>query len=439
MTSSIYLFPDTNVFLHCEALTNIDWRTCGTLVDIDEIHLLICRPVLQEIDELKYRNDWIGRRANKVYKIARRLIIGDDAEHTISKTGPAVRLREETGIRPSEGLLDYTTSDERIVGCAHAYKSAHADRNVRFLTHDAGAMATARNAGVRPVMVPDEWRAAPPPSAAERRVAELEAEIRQLQQLQPRFDNQFLGTDVDKLEGRCLAARSLTDSEISQLLSQLRSRFARSSTSEWLGDCEEVLRNLHTSIQHQSERLSVEIAVKNQGSVPAKDALIEIVGHGPVQLGVPLDDDHPYREYRQEQIRLPSPPSPFDARSFPPYINSLMSNYVPPPRDPNAFYYKPERPTVPMGTIALECKQWRHESGTEYFDCDIYVGSESPMISARIECRIHAENPSAPARAFIQVQIAGQTVDIAERAAQLVAQVAPRAHGHPGDFSISPY
>ena len=76
MTSSIYLFPDTNVSSTLQALGTISWRTCEDLVDIDEIHLVICRPVLQEIDELKYRNDWIGRRANKVYKIARRLITG---------------------------------------------------------------------------------------------------------------------------------------------------------------------------------------------------------------------------------------------------------------------------------------------------------------------------------------------------------------------------
>ncbi len=443
MTSSIYLFPDTNFFLHCEALEEIDWQISEDLAGFDEIHLLLCLPALQEIDDLKYRSTPEGRRANKVYKIARRLITGEASYQTIDNDKLTVRLHEETGLRPYPDLLDYGTPDERIVGCAHAYRSDHPDKDVRFLTHDAGAMAIARNANVPWVMVPDQWRKDPPPTAAERENTKLKAEIKHLRQTEPQFDIHFLGLDgeeIDKIDGQCLAARSLTDGEVSQLLGQLQGRFPRSSTSEWIEDCERILRDLHTSIQHQSERLSVEIAVENHGTVPAKDALIEIIGHGPILLGVPLDDDDDYyKMYRKEPVQLPSTPSLFDRRMFGSAISVPLDYSKRPPRDPNTFYYKPNRPIEPVETITLECQQWRHETDTEYFPAEIYVDSESPIIEGTIECRIHAENLSSPARAFIQVEIMGQIVDIAERAAQMVAQVTPRTSGRSGDFTISPY
>ncbi|MCY3571766.1 MAG: PIN domain-containing protein [Chloroflexi bacterium] len=440
MTSSIYLFPDSNVFLQCKALQEINWRSCEALAEFEEIHLLVSLPVMNEIDKLKSRgNDRLGRRARKANGIIRDLVLSDSPQRIVRPTDPTVTLAEVTSIRPTPGFLDYEIADNRILGCVDAYRSAHDDRDVRFLTHDTGPMATARNQGVPLVPVPDGWLSDPEPSVAERRAAQLEAEVKRLEQKQPRFDIQFLGTHDNKLRGQCPTARSLTDSEISHLLGQLRSRFPGSKDSEWLKDCEEMLANLHTSLQHLSERPLVEIAVENHGTVPAKDALIEIVGLGPILLCVPLDDDDSYRAYRRERIRLPSPPSLFDRRMFGSSIHLPMDYSKLPPRDPNTFYYKPNRPMEPVETITLECQQWRHETETEYFVAEIYLESERPTIEGTIECRIHAENLPNPAISHVTVQIAGQPVDVVEHAARMVAQVTPRPHGRSNDFSISPF
>ena len=342
-----------------------------------------------------------------------------------------MRLYEATEIRPSPGLLDYETSDERIVGCAHAYRMAHPDRDVRFLTHDAGAMATARNADVPLVMVPDDWRGDPQPSPAERRAAELKAEVTRLQQTEPQFDIRFLssaGEEVNEITGSTLAARSLAESEVSQLIIKLRSSVRRSRTRDWLKSCEEVLRNLHTSIQHQSERPFVTIEVTNGGNRPAEDALIEIVGHGPLLLGVPLDDDDKLRKrYRREPIRLPSLPKLTDSSLYHPYIPGRLAARDRGADDRNAFYYKPVRPPEPVPVIALECRQWRHGFGSQDFAVEIYVDSELPTIEGSIECRIHAKNLPDPAEAFIKVSLEAQAVDIAERAAQVVEQTIQQA------------
>lgn len=440
MTSSIYLFLDTNVFLQCKELEEIDWRSCDALAEFEEIHLLVSLPVMNEIDKLKNRgNDRLGRRARKANSIIRDLVLSDNPHRTVSPTDPTVTLAEVTSIQATPGFLDYEIADNRILGSVDAYRSAHKDRDVRFLTHDTGPMATARNQRIPLVPVPDDWLLDPEPSAAERRVAQLEAEVRRLEQSKPRFEIQFLGAHDKKLKGHSLTARSLADREISQLLSQLRNRFPGLSTSEWLDDCERVLRGLHNSIQQRSERVSVEIGVENKGTVPAKDALIEIVGHGPILLGVPLRDDDTYRASRRKQIRLPSPPSPYDSVMSRSPIHLPLDYSKLPPREPNKFYFRPSRPMEPVETIAWECRQWRHEVDTEHFVAEIYVDSESPIIEATIECRIHAANLPSPAQSRVTVEVAGQPVDIMERAAELVAQVKPRASGRDGEFTISPF
>ena len=63
---ALYLFPDTNLFIQCLPLQQIDWTQWD---DFDEVHLLVSRPVQREIDNQKNRgNDRVGQRARKTYQ-----------------------------------------------------------------------------------------------------------------------------------------------------------------------------------------------------------------------------------------------------------------------------------------------------------------------------------------------------------------------------------
>ena len=65
---------------------------------------------------------------------------------------------------------------------------------------------------------------------------------------------------------------------------------------------------------------------------------------------------------------------------------------------------------------------------TEYFWAEIYVDSDSPSIEGAIECRIHAENLSKPAKRVIPVRITAAIVDTLEHAEQLVKDI-PQPRG----------
>ena len=48
--ATLYVFPDTNLFIQCRPLNELDWSLWP---DSSEIHLVVTRPVQREIDGQK--------------------------------------------------------------------------------------------------------------------------------------------------------------------------------------------------------------------------------------------------------------------------------------------------------------------------------------------------------------------------------------------------
>lgn len=66
MKQTLYLFPDTNLFIQCLDLQELDWSKWP---DVAEVHLIVSLPVQQEIDKQKTlgQNSRVGRRARRTY------------------------------------------------------------------------------------------------------------------------------------------------------------------------------------------------------------------------------------------------------------------------------------------------------------------------------------------------------------------------------------
>ena len=52
--NTLYLFPDTNLFIQCRPLEQLDWAEWA---EYAEVHLIVCRPVQREIDNQKNRGN----------------------------------------------------------------------------------------------------------------------------------------------------------------------------------------------------------------------------------------------------------------------------------------------------------------------------------------------------------------------------------------------
>ena len=60
---TLYLFPDTNVFIQCRSLKEVDWSEWRHYA---KIHLIVCQPIQREMDKHKNRgSDRVAKRARK--------------------------------------------------------------------------------------------------------------------------------------------------------------------------------------------------------------------------------------------------------------------------------------------------------------------------------------------------------------------------------------
>ncbi len=105
MTSSIlHLFPDTNLFIQCKALDQLDWSAWKAF---DEVRLVVSRPVLREIDYRKNKgSDRVGKRARTTAALFGEIIKSGLAGKIIRDAEPRVVLSIEPQHNQSRALAD---------------------------------------------------------------------------------------------------------------------------------------------------------------------------------------------------------------------------------------------------------------------------------------------------------------------------------------------
>lgn len=107
MRKILYFFPDTNVFIQCRPLSQVDWSAWK---EFDEVHLVVSRPVQSEIDNHKNKgSDRLGKRARTTSSLFREIILADPPEKVIRDIGPRVKLVIRQDLKPSPDLPTAST------------------------------------------------------------------------------------------------------------------------------------------------------------------------------------------------------------------------------------------------------------------------------------------------------------------------------------------
>jgi len=465
-TKILYLFPDTNLFVQCRPLDELDWASWQ---QFEEVHLIVTRPVQSELDRQKSQgNARLCRRARAACSQFRDIILGDVGHKTVRDCNPAVKLLIKPELKPSTELssrLDYKRCDDELVGTVAAFIHEHPAVDARILTDDTGPMLSAKMVGIGVVPVPDDWLLAPEISDAEKKIRALEGELARLKSTEPDFQIDFVDNDdkaIQKVEIEQLVYEALADNEIAELKARIVQRFPMATdfsprpaanrvpglasllmgVGEYLGDpsegdiaryrdeypawlkrCDQALHGLHHALQHQPTFCFV---VTNRGTRPAKDALVTISAQGEFAImpSPSRDDDNDDNVARQTP-ELPRPPAVPSSRvrsalttlqalmptNFPPSGGAFERQIVPSirsassRRDPNGFYWKPRRPEEPGAKFSLECEQWRHGVGPERFNVELQFDKDDGLLGGALECRLHAENLSKPVTHRIPVRI----------------------------------
>ena len=341
---SLYLFPDTNLFIQCLPLDQIKWSELG---DFEEIRLIVSRPVQREIDNQKKRgNSRVAQRARKTYPLFRRAITNREGYELVNND-PSVKIFIQPSSIPNEELshvLDYTVSDDQIVGCCHQFKTENPSLDVRLLTHDTGPMMSAKSVDMAFIAIDDDWLIPPEHDESEREIARLNSELSRLKKAEPAFQVNCVNEHWEEIRSLVFKYRvyePLSYSEVSDFAEIVekrfpiatefnqrspkpivdpfrRSKYVPPSQSEilkyeneeyprWLDACESFLRNLHETLQEEELPYFCFVA-QNTGIQPAQDALIVICAKGNFNIRPPKYVDESEQEKGETRPHLPKPP-----------------------------------------------------------------------------------------------------------------------------------
>ncbi|WP_316188843.1 hypothetical protein [Bradyrhizobium sp. SZCCHNS1054] len=272
-------------------------------------------------------------------------------------------------------------------------------------------------------------------------------------------------TSLKSWEGEIVAYEPLTTAQIENLLARLQQRFPMATDFKappepplsfgqkflghheyqppsaeeistyqsetyptWVRACEAVFNKLHAAAQNERKDERFHFYALNSGSRPAKDALVTIRARGNFELIAPKenDDDKAPKAELPKSPQAPrglwapkgfaglaalqraalfgvSPVTTFDMGSMMADIHRVSNIQK---RDPNAFYWKPRPPKlIPVTQFVYECQQWRHGTEPETFWGHIDFDLTDETISGAIECEIHAENLTTPAKLLVPVRL----------------------------------
>lgn len=349
---TLYLFPDTNLFIQCLPLHELPWSELG---DFEEIYLVVSRPVQREIDDQKGRgNGRVAQRARSTYPLFREIVTGNSGYEVVS-VNPNVKVFIQSPSLPDEELsmtLDYSKPDDEIVGCCSRYKRENPALDVRLLTHDTGPMMSAKSVNLPFIPISNDWLIPPEHNESERKITSLENELARFKKAEPQFIIKFLnvqGEQVDSINFVHEIYEPLSDTEVSEFLEVLKDRFPIATNfnpptpkptsiatgllsalwgeweyvpaathdiekyqseeyPKWLDKCENILSEIHEGLQRMVNYPSFIFSAFNRGTRPGNDSLVEIVANGNFKIFTAQYMDNAFEEQEDQPTSLPTPP-----------------------------------------------------------------------------------------------------------------------------------
>lgn len=476
--TTLYLFPDTNLFLQCQGLESLDWSALGAY---DNIEVMISRPVQSELDRQKKLPGRVGKKARAANTMIGKLL--DAGFLDIRPDAPKVRLTMRLELKYDQTLddeLDYNERDDQLIGIAHAFAAANSGGLVEVLSDDNGVRATANRVGVGYRAIPEKWLLDPEADVDEKRLNALQRDLDRYKNAEPKFEAR---SEPASLEFKVSAHRALTDDQVARLMAKLQSTYPKLADfnqeppparppgiglaaairrevfkpatpeefedytnnlyPQWLEKCELIFRNLHLALDGLEPLPIIKVSASNVGSRPAQDAAININSLGKIRIAPQKnDEDGDDGQVDAGPLRLPPVPRPPEGRwikqSF--ATDALFKAYGPalgrhpaellqplrvPRHDPEAFYWRPYEPEVPSVSLRLTCDLWRHQAGEETFGVQTFVDRVPGKIGGAVEFVIHAANLTDPFIAKIPVLFDIDEADAYEDAEALIDLLKP--------------
>ena len=475
----LIVVPDTNVLVQGRSLLELPWEELGSR-DVD---IVICGPVIRELDRLKNRPGRVGRVARAMSTTVRELMSLPGRSDVLREAGPRVTRRLLVGAparEPAHPGLDLSHDDQAIIN--HALLLLQTGNEVVLLTDDNFAGMTAEDCGLPVKLMPAEWLKDPENDDAAKDLARRDAEIAKLRAAEPRLAIRFVdgsGAEIERLEARMKRYPSLPETELDRLMARVEEiaqkakvlptkpvvsapqesgpirlndiRAGRASLppvpvtqgdvdkyeadyAAWLSSVRHRLAHFNEAWNARREWPSAVMLAVNDGSRPAEDALVQITASGrfKIQGTAPNRPKGPHDGKLRLSLDLPPEPPKERRRT----LGSLMHlsdmfgqsgrdiGILSRPADLSGLHRQDDRFYWREGKSepvdTMELECRLWRHGTEEDFALHVLGSGEEPIRGVVTARLSAANLSEPVERRLPVRIEFEDQDITRLCEQLV-------------------
>lgn len=429
-----YIFVDSNLFLQCRPLEDLDWER---LAGKEDVTLLVPSAVLTELD--KHKSDGNSRRAQRARRAIKILdTLLEAVDDTIVIRTTPIRVIAQFAPEVS-GDASSSNDDSILFEVAEMTRKCRG-QDVSLVTHDTNLKVKAKRKSLRFFPVPDEWLLAPEPDEREKRMKRMEEEIAILKKQAPTIQitldgNQEIVLVVPNYEPLPLATidclmEAMTSkfpkkkdpflnpsAELRQLATGYLgtfpvypptageiSKYEDEEYPEWEKSLRKGLERLHLKLRFRDAFADVHLQVANNGTVPCEHVHISInVSEGFLNMDPAYHDQHV--KGLLALPRVPSPPQPRQTSVFGRFSDMHEPRTYTPPyspqihRDRDEFYQK-EGGDIDKKWI-WACENMRHGTHPQVFHFRVGLNAQSKPSGGQMKIEVSAENlPQAACKNF---------------------------------------
>jgi hypothetical protein len=336
------VFVDSCIFLEFNPFPQLPWRK---IVGADRVKLVVCLPVLNELDNKKTYDHRLSDRARRSYK--------DIEEHEnkefqegVTLTIVGYSLRRES--YPETMNPDHR--DDQIIRCAQVFLDAHPEAApVMIVTDDGSMKVRCRVFGIPVVGVPETERLPVPQDDLQKKVRKLEADLAAERNRRPEFAVLVTPTDgnVEEAGSRALLPSSKFQVvDVSQAVQTVKRKTPKIESSnpfnfrrlsllgqdqianynadldKYYARCQEYYTKLNRWVQARGQFYDFDLYLKNQGRGLATHIQLEMIFPPFVRL---LDAD------TKTSTHDPMPMPPFAPKEPDPTRGLFSTPFLPAP------------------------------------------------------------------------------------------------------------
>jgi rRNA-processing protein FCF1 len=315
LMEKVFVVVDTNTFLHYRGLDQIAW---SEIFSDQIVILLICPPVIRELNKHKD-----SPRTPKLRDRAATALRKIDAWSDLSS--PVVlRDSAEVRFRIHDSTIDFSNfdlvrdiTDDHLIAALIELNAETPSSSVVLLTKDTGLKLKARAHDFSVVSLPDSDLLPDEALPSEKKIKDLENQVRELQNVRPKLRLAFAGGSSN-LNLRFRRTSELSESNIATRMTDIRKRYPRmveqaeeakvsggypelkgllgiaygfgtvnseqirrynQDLEEFFGEYEQYLDELSDFCDWERRTAALEIVLVNEGTCPADD--VDIFAHFP--------------------------------------------------------------------------------------------------------------------------------------------------------------